>query len=110
MNCPTIFDTCVPRRDVTDGSFTESDFAADLASVLKGTAPNEYRELKRFFAQTYPTEGLKTLLESVCSRLAGSGESISPIFRLDTNYGGGKTHALIALAHAANGLQGGDQR
>jgi hypothetical protein len=106
MNCPTIFDACVPRRDVTDGSFTEADFAADLASVLKKTAPDEYRKPEKFFAQTYPTEGLKTLLKSVCSRLSGSGESISPIFRLDTTYGGGKTHALIALAHAANGLQG----
>ena len=106
MNCPTIFDACVPRGDVIDGSFTESDFAADLASVLKGTAPVEYRKPEKFFAQTYPTEGIKTLLKSVCSRLAGSGESVSPIFRLDTNYGGGKTHALIALAHAAKGLQG----
>ncbi|WP_404384390.1 DUF499 domain-containing protein [Caenispirillum salinarum] len=49
---------------------------------------------------------MKTLLKSVCSRLAGGTGSIAPIFRLDTNYGGGKTHALIALSHAARGMQG----
>ena len=31
---------------------------------------------------------------------------MASIFRLDTNYGGGKTHALIALAHVARGMQG----
>lgn len=106
MTCPSIFDVCTPRKDVLDGTFTEADFAADLASVLSGTASAEYRDPARFFAQTYPTEGLKTLLSSVCGRLAGDGTSLSPIFRLDTTYGGGKTHALIALAHAARGLDG----
>ncbi len=106
MSLPTIFDICMPRQDVLDHSFTEADFAADLAAVLREDGPEEYRDPAKFFARTYPTEGLKTLLRSVCSRLTGGGESIAPIFRLDTNYGGGKTHALIALAHAAKGMQG----
>ena len=106
MALPTIFDICIPRQDVLDHSFTEADFAADLAAVLREGGPEEYRDPAKFFARTYPTGGLKTLLRSVCSRLTGGGESIAPIFRLDTNYGGGKTHALIALAHAAKGMQG----
>ena len=32
------------------------------------------------------------------------GGEAAAIFRLDTSYGGGKTHGLIALAHAARGL------
>jgi hypothetical protein len=103
---PSLFECCVPRKDVLNGRFTESDFAADLAAVLRGDASEEYRDPRRFFAQTYPTDGLKTLLKSVCSRLSGTGESLAPIFRLDTNYGGGKTHALIALSHAAGGMNG----
>jgi hypothetical protein len=106
MPLPTIFDICMPRQDVLDHSFTEADFAADLAAVLREDGPEEYKNPAKFFARTYPTAGLKTLLRSVCSRLTGGTESIAPIFRLDTNYGGGKTHALIALAHAAKGMQG----
>ncbi|MEQ9335166.1 DUF499 domain-containing protein [Thalassobaculum sp.] len=106
MTLPTIFDVCIPRKDVRDGSITEAELAADLAAVLRGTAPKEYMDPAEFFARTYPTDGLKTLLRSVCSRLSGSSGSIAPIFRLDTNYGGGKTHALIALSHAARGMQG----
>ena len=58
----------------------------------------------RFFADTYPTRGLKCLLANVCRRLTGAGGEVASIFRLDTSYGGGKTHGLIALTHAARGL------
>jgi len=106
MPLPTIFDTCIPREDVRQGLLTESDFAADLAQMLRGDAPDEYTNPVRFFANTYPTRGLKNLLWNVCRRLSGSGGEAAAIFRLDTNYGGGKTHALIALAHAAQGMTG----
>ncbi len=106
MSLPTLFEICIPRQDVTDGTFAESDFAADLAAVLRGDASEDYRDPVKFFAQTYPTEGLKALLMSICSRLSGGSESVAAIFRLDTQYGGGKTHTLIALNHAANGMKG----
>ena len=101
----TIFDTCIPRSDVLAGT-VESDFAADLASVVRGEAKAEYNDPESFFASTYPTEGLRSLLENVCQRLSGSGSEIAAIFRLDTSYGGGKTHGLIALVHAASGQLG----
>jgi len=98
----TLFDLCVPRPDVLrPGGIKESDFAADLAQVLRGNAPVEYRDPAIFFANTHPTAGLRRLLENVCRRLSGAGGEASAIFRLDTQYGGGKTHALIALSHAA---------
>lgn len=106
MSLPPLFDLCVPREDVQRRSIAESDFAADLAQVLRGEAPADYRDPAQFFANTHPTHGLKTLLRAVCERLTASSQQISPIFRLDTQYGGGKTHALIALVHAAWGMPG----
>jgi hypothetical protein len=101
---PTIFDLCNPRADVLKGALTEADFAADLAQVLRGEGPEEYRYADQFFANTYPTRGLKNLLANVCARLSGAGGEVAAIFRLDTSYGGGKTHGLIALTHAARGM------
>ena len=106
MPLPTIFEACRPRSDVLRGSVTEADFAADLAQVILDQGSKEYTDPKRFFANTYPTRGLKALLANVCGRLTGSGDEVAAIFRLDTSYGGGKTHGLIALTHAARGMQG----
>lgn len=103
---PTIFDTCRLRKDVAQGAITESDFAADLAQVIAGEASKEYSDPALFFANTYPTRGLRELLANVCRRLSGAGGEIASIFRLDTSYGGGKTHGLIALSHAASGMKG----
>ena len=106
MVVPTIFDTCRPRADVLRGAVAEADFAADLAQVVTGHGSREYVDPARFFANTWPTRGLKNLLANVCRRLSGAGGEAAAIFRLDTSYGGGKTHGLIALAHAARGLAG----
>ena len=95
----TLFDLCEPRSDVLQLNIKESEFAADLAQVLRGKAPPEYQDAAMFFANTHPTEGLQRLLDNVWRRLSGKGGEASAIFRLDTQYGGGKTHALIALAH-----------
>jgi hypothetical protein len=107
---PTIFDLCEPRPDVLKGSIKDSDFAADLAQVINRDlkAAPEYVDSATFFANTYPTAGLKQILENVCRRLTGVGGESASIFRLDTQYGGGKTHALIALVHTAQGMPGVD--
>ena len=96
---PSIFDICTPRKDILDG-IVESELAADLAKVAEGEAASEYADPAKFFAGTYPTKGIRGLLRSVLTRL--SGGSSSAIFWLNTSFGGGKTHALIALLHAAN--------
>ena len=105
MTVPTIFETCQPRPDVLQGSVTEADFAADLAQVITRKGSVEYLDPGRFFANTYPTRGLRNLLANVCRRLTGAGGEAAAIFRLDTSYGGGKTHGLIALCHAARGME-----
>ena len=67
MSVPTIFDLCEPRADVRAGTSSEFDFAADLSHVIRGTGgPVEYSDPARFFANTYPTRGLR---EPACQRL-----------------------------------------
>lgn len=46
---------------------------------------------------------MKTLLREVVGRLTGQTPSNNPIIRLETSFGGGKTHNLIALYHAVKG-------
>ncbi len=107
ITAPLIYDLCKPRPDVLAGTSSDSDFAADLSHVLRGGGgPAEYSDPVRFYANTYPTRGLRNLLANVCSRLSGGGSTVSAIFRLDTSFGGGKTHGLIALVHAARGMKG----
>src|SRR5205823_840445 len=107
MSVPTIFDLCEPRADVRAGTSSESDFAADLSHVIRGKGgPIEYSDPARFFANTYPTRGLRSLLANVCTRLTGKPGAAAAIFHLDTSFGGGKTHGLIALVHAARGMSG----
>lgn len=100
MTATTIFDACTPRRDILDGTISEANFAARLGSVIAGNGPDDYVDPKRFFSNTHPTAGLKTLVSEVLRRLSGNNDAPA-IFRLDTSFGGGKTHGLIALVHAA---------
>src|SRR5262245_28733477 len=106
MPIATVFEACIPREDVLKGTIAEADFAADLAKVIRGIASDDYQKPERFFAHTYPTVGLQNLLRNVLARLIGDASAAAAIFRLDTSYGGGKTHGLIALTHAANGMKG----
>ena len=90
-----------PHEDVRTGNLKEAEFAADLDQVHRGKASPEYQDPHEFFRRTYLTEGLSTLLESAFRRLHGRGGD--PVLELQTNFGGGKTHSMIALYHAASG-------
>ena len=63
--------------------------------VFKGRAPDEYKDAGQFFEKTYQTDGLKHLLSIVEGRLNGQGGD--PVIQIQTPFGGGKTHALIAM-------------
>lgn len=90
-----------PHPDVATGEFQQAEFAADLAKVHSGSAPPEYRDPRQFFSRTYLTEGLSTLLVGAAKRLSGTGGD--PVVELQTNFGGGKTHSMLALYHMAGG-------
>ncbi len=100
-----IFDTCVPRPEVLKGELTEDIFAARLKAVMDNRAEEVYQNPAVFFANTYPTEGLKLLLAEALGRLTGLRAKSSAIIRLETSFGGGKTHSLIALKHLADGFR-----
>ena len=90
----------VPHQDVLNGTFQQAEFAADLAKVHEGTAPKEYSDPEFFFERTFITEGMKLLLDSVIRRLSGRGGD--PVVQLQTAFGGGKTHTMLAVYHLAN--------
>ena len=90
---------CILRDDVRQGTLELAEFAADLYAVRMKDAPNVYQVPNLFFERTYPTYNLKVLARDVLRRLAGEGGN--PVITLQVAYGGGKTHALIALLHLA---------
>ncbi|MCD6220908.1 ATP-binding protein, partial [bacterium] len=90
----------VPHKDILEGRLTMDIFAADLWEVFNKRGPDEYKDKDTFFAKTYLTDGLKNLLSCVERRLKqGAGD---PVVQLQTPFGGGKTHALIAMFHKAD--------
>lgn len=104
----SIFETCIPREEILAGELSVDLFAAKLRSVVEGKAPQIYQNAESFFANTYATDGIKTLIREVFSRLTGKSSG-SPVIRLETSFGGGKTHDEIALWHICkegNRIQG----
>lgn len=117
-----------PHPDVANNTFNASGFAADLHTVATSSAnsrhrstgrhsmPEEvsadtgrvsagadYTDPQRFFERTYLTEGLKDLLTKALRRTAGD-TTASPVINLQTNFGGGKTHSMLAVWHLFGGL------
>lgn len=98
----------VPHKDILDGKLTMDVFAADLWEVTQNRGLDEYKDPCIFFEKTYMTEGLKNLLSVVEKRLQGRGSD--PVIQIQTPFGGGKTHALIAMYHKALNFKKRKQR
>src|SRR3989454_6873241 len=95
-----------PHPDVASGKYPQAEFAADLGQVYRAEGSDEYRDPREFFRRTYMTEGLKQLLSRAVLRVSTRGGD--PVVELQTNFGGGKTHALLALYHLFSGTQASD--
>ena len=91
-----------PHQDVASGRYQQAEFAADLWQTYLGEGTEEYRDPMEFFRRTYLTESLKRMLAGAVRRLAGSGGD--PVVQLQTNFGGGKTHSMLALYHLCSGV------
>ena len=91
-----------PHKDVASGRYQQAEFAADLWQVHLGQGTSEYRDPVEFFRRTFLTESLNGLLEGAIRRLAGQGGD--PVVQLQTNFGGGKTHSMLALYHLFSGI------
>lgn len=96
----SIFNTCNPRPEILSGDLSLDLFAAKLRLVVEGKAPQVYQSPETFLQNTFATDGLKTLMTEVFGRLTGKAVG-SPVIRLETSFGGGKTHDEIALWHVA---------
>ncbi len=99
---PAWKDVVAPHTDVASGRFQQAEFAADLWQVYQGgSQAGEYGKPVDFFQRTLLTGGIKGLLLNALRRLNGDGGD--PILNLQTNFGGGKTHSLLALYHLCSG-------
>ena len=88
----------VPHKDIREGRLEEAVFAASLGDVTQGKGPIDYRDPETFFRKTYFTSGLTNLIGVVLSKLSGQGKG-NTVIQIQTPFGGGKTHALLALYH-----------
>jgi hypothetical protein len=104
----TVFAACEPRPEVLTGELREEIFAARLRDVIEGRADHVYQDPATFFENTYPTQGLKALIAEALGRISGVRPGNNAIIRLETAFGGGKTHNLIALRHLATGDVSGE--
>ncbi|MCU1329937.1 MAG: ATPase superfamily [Bryobacterales bacterium] len=95
-----------PHPDVASGRYQTAEFAADLWQVHFGEGSNEYKDPREFFRRTYLTESLSRLLTDAVGRLTNN--SGDPVVQLQTNFGGGKTHSMLALYHLFSGAKPGD--
>ena len=95
-----------PHQDVASGRYQQAEFAADLWQAHLGEGTDEYRDPVEFFRRTHLTESLQGMLAGAVRRLAGRGGD--PVVQLQTNFGGGKTHSMLALYHLFSGVAPSD--
>lgn len=92
-----------PHADVASGRYQQAEFAADLWQVYLGEGSDEYRNPSEFFRRTFLTASLSKLLAGAMERLTSNGGD--PVVQLQTNFGGGKTHSMLALFHLFSGAK-----
>ncbi len=95
-------DVVEPHDDVATGRYQQAEFAADLGQVHRGQGVDEYRDPAEFFRRTFLTASLRSLLVGAVRRLSGGDGD--PVIQLQTNFGGGKTHSMLALYHLFSGI------
>ena len=95
-----------PHQDVAGGSYRQAEFAADLWQVYLKEGVSEYQDPAEFFRRTYLTDSLRQLLINAVERLDRNDGD--PVVQLQTNFGGGKTHSMLALYHLFSGAPHGN--
>jgi len=88
-----------PHKDVLSSKFQQAEFAADISAMDNPDTPPLYRDARTFYRRTYITEGMRLLLTQVAERLNARGGE--PVIQLQTAFGGGKTHTMLAVYHLA---------
>jgi len=86
----------------------DNHFAAQLDQVVRDPIDYPiYGDPEEFFSLTHPTKGLQDLLTLTFGRLSGAKvpNAERGVIRIETSFGGGKTHSLIAVYHLAKGAR-----
>jgi hypothetical protein len=91
----SIWEVCEFEDEIIYEKLKPERFAVELYQVLEGKATELYLNPKLFLSHTYPTETMRYLLREALRRIGGRGGQ--PVFILDTEFGGGKTHTLLLL-------------
>ena len=88
--------------DVEAGALTEAVFAIDLGAIAANdpNVPVVNRDPEAFFRATYLTVDLQKLLDEVLASLSGKS-GYNRVLKLRVPFGGGKSHTLASLFHAA---------
>ncbi|MBK9748864.1 MAG: ATP-binding protein [Chloroflexi bacterium] len=99
---PSWTQIAAPNRDIRERRFDLGIFAIHLGEIAaeSGSGQPEYADPAEFFDLTYITRGLRAQLVQMMGRLSGRGTGAS-VVQLDTTFGGGKTHTLLAMYHLA---------
>lgn len=103
----SILKSCKPRPDLVAGSFNPEIFTASLRQVVGNyrgdiSVKTAYTDAEVFFREaTSTTHGMRQVANHVMRRLGGDN-MVPFLTRLETGFGGGKTHTLIACAHLAH--------
>ena len=99
---PSWTQIATPNRDIRERRFDLGIFAIHLGEIASetGSGQPEYADPATFFDLTYITRGLRSQLVQMMGRLSGRGSGAS-VVQLDTTFGGGKTHTLLAMYHLA---------
>lgn len=103
-------DVVKPHDDIVGGRLEMSTYAADIGAVdrLDPHVPKVYQDAREFYRTTYMTRNLKALLTDVVDVVnGGAGDRV---IQLRTPFGGGKTHALLALFHLIKNREAIDPR
>jgi hypothetical protein len=103
----SVLETCQPRPEILAGTFNPEVFTASLSPIIqfyrtgRTTIDSIYTKAEQFFKEaTFPTQGLRQILTEIFARIQGD-MSVPATHRLETAFGGGKTHTLIACTHIA---------
>ncbi|HXH14054.1 MAG TPA: hypothetical protein VNP04_30350 [Alphaproteobacteria bacterium] len=106
---PAWYEVVRLHPDVESGSFTRTAFALDFGGVLANDphVPLVHRDSLAFWQATHLTSGVRRLSEEVLARL--TGQDGDRVLQLHSPFGGGKSHVLVALYHAAQNRESLDR-
>jgi predicted AAA+ superfamily ATPase len=90
-----------PHADVASGRYQQAEFAADLWQVHSGRGLGRVQEARGVLPAHVPHREPEALLVGGVQRISGKGGD--PVVQLQTNFGGGKTHSMLALYHLFSG-------